>query len=106
MRSATFSRLSPSSTEAMASPKGTVAVEPSSRGKFSRVNTKVSPGVGVGVAAGPDELRPPWGVQAHSSTSTSKTGVSFFMQVPPYWPHSTTARPKKRAYPATFRYKS
>ena len=38
MREAVSSRLSPSSTLAMPLPRGTMEVEPSSLGKFSRVN--------------------------------------------------------------------
>ena len=53
MRSDTSSSLSPRSTAAIALPSGAVAVEPSRRGKFSRVKlTWLASGVGEGWASG------------------------------------------------------
>ena len=55
MRSPTSSCVSPSSTEAMALPRGTVEVEPLSLGKFSRVKQNCftgSVGGSTGVSGG------------------------------------------------------
>ena len=76
MRSAASSSLSPRSTAATAWASGAVAVEPSRRGKFSRVKLMTSPsGVAPGVDAGVREA--PQAARAKTIASARAAQKSF-----------------------------
>ena len=101
MRSATSSSLSPSSSEAMARPRGAVEVEPSSRGKVSRVRAMGCAegwgdsgctdwdGAAEGWTEGEEEGWPPEGEQAareHIRHRAAMRAAGVFLRIkrPPY----------------------